>query len=115
MLYVNSKQRQSLGVFRNCLYQYLKDNNLRYSDQRERVLKLLYVQNHPATADRLLRLLNKKKPKSASYPTMIRHINFFNELNWLKVVEKTHREYLLVQSPPQYKENRYEDDEYDPL
>jgi Fe2+ or Zn2+ uptake regulation protein len=115
MHYINSKQRQSLGVFRTCLYQYLKENNLRYSDQRERVLKLLYLQSYPATAEKLLRLLNEEKPKSASYPTMVRHLNFFNKLGWLKVVEKTHQEYLLVQSPPQFKEKHYEDDEYDPL
>lgn len=108
MICIDPAQRSGLKVFRCCLYRYLKENRLRYSDQRERVLKTLYMQRHPATIDRLVRILNEQEMK-ASYPTVARHINFFNKLGWLKVIGKVHREYLLVQSPPNNMEDMDED------
>ncbi|MEA1920244.1 MAG: transcriptional repressor [Campylobacterota bacterium] len=115
MLYINLKERKRLSVFRECLYRYLKDHELRYSDQRERVLKMLYAQKYPLAVDKLLRLLNENQSKAASYPTVVRHINFFNDLGWLKVVDKRHKEYLLIKTPPKYKEEHEKIDEYDPL
>ena len=115
MLYQDTKRRHSLKAFRECLYRYLKAHALRYSDQRERVLKALYAQSYPVTIDRLLRILNEENFKAASYPTVVRHINFFNRLGWLKVVEKPQKEYLLQARPKDCKENPYEDFEYDPL
>ncbi len=117
MLYIDSRRRAPMAQFHHCLYRHLKANELRYSDQRERVLKVLHKQSYPATIDKLLRLLNAEQYKGASYPTVVRHINFFAAMGWLKVVEKVHREYLLVLEPPKCREEaQYEDVEaYDPL
>ncbi len=115
MLYQDVNKRKSLKVFRECLYSYIKANALRYSDQRERVLKVLYKQSYPMTIDKILRILNNDNVKAASYPTVVRHINFFNRLGWLRVVDRPQKEYLLAEIPPQYEEGRYEVSDYGSL
>lgn len=94
MLYINPKERSGLPRFRKVLYHYLKENNKRYSDQRERVLKLLHEQSHPVSIDYLTRQLANHK-KSAGYATVCRHVNFFVEMEWLIVVNKVKKGYLL--------------------
>ncbi|MEA2110796.1 MAG: transcriptional repressor [Campylobacterota bacterium] len=115
MIYISPKQRKSLSVFRESLYKHLKEHDLRYSDQREQVLKILYKQSCPTTIDKLVLILSSEYRKSASYPTVARHVNFFREMGWLQVANKSHKEYILVKVPPNYEENIYEMDDYDPL
>jgi Fe2+ or Zn2+ uptake regulation protein len=95
MPYIDPKEREPLSGFRKVLYGYLKERRLRYSDQRERVLKLLYVQECPLSIDAIARQLNEEQPKAAGYATVSRHIRFFQELGWLDVCEKPRRGYLL--------------------
>jgi Fe2+ or Zn2+ uptake regulation protein len=93
--YIDPKEREPLSGFRKVLYRYLKERQLRYSDQREQVLKLLYAQERPLSIDEIARKLNEAQPKAAGYATVSRHIRFFQELGWLDVCEKTRRGYLL--------------------
>lgn len=92
---IDPKEREPLAGFRKVLYRYLKERRLRYSDQRERVLKLLYMQERPLSIDAIARQLNEAQPKAAGYATVSRHIRFFRELGWLDVCEKPRRGYLL--------------------
>ncbi|MEA3521670.1 MAG: hypothetical protein U9R50_01710 [Campylobacterota bacterium] len=104
MLQIDPKNRDDLKVFREQLYTHLRNNKLRYSDQRERVLKMLYMQSSPLNIEILTRKLNENMPKAASYPTVARHINFFNKLGWLIVINKIHKQYLLKERIPKIEE-----------
>ncbi len=94
MLYINPKERDPLACFRKALYDHLKENRKRYSDQRELVLKLLHEQSHPVSIDYLTRQLSDGK-KSAGYATVCRHVNFFAEMGWLIVIDRVKKGYLL--------------------
>lgn len=97
MLYINSNDRDSIESFRLVVYSHLKENKLRYSDQRERVLKILYAQHYPVSVDYLVKKLNEQT-LGAGYATVSRHIKFFENLNILIVVSKTPKGYLLKKS-----------------
>jgi len=90
------KSRVSIVEFRNKLYAHLKEHNLRYSDQRERILKLLYLQSTALDVDGITRKLNSEKPKSASYATVLRQMKFFADLGFVYV--SSQNRYLLKQS-----------------
>ncbi len=94
MLYINSNERAHINTFRMFIYNYMKENKLRYSDQRERVLKVLYAQNHPVSIDYLVKKLNEQT-LGAGYATVSRQVKFFEKLDMLIVVHKTKRGYLL--------------------
>jgi Fe2+ or Zn2+ uptake regulation protein len=98
MNYIEPKEREPLSGFRKVLYRHLKERRLRYSDLRERVLKLLYAQERPLGIDAIARQLNDAQPKAAGYATVSRHIRFFQELGWLEICEKPRRGYLLKKS-----------------
>lgn len=97
MLYINSKDRASISLFRTRMYNYIKENKLRYSDQRERVLKIMHMQNYPVSVDFLVKKLNKQT-LGASYATVSRHIKLFEKLDMLIVVLKSQKGYLLKKS-----------------
>ncbi len=97
MLYINSKDRDSIESFRMLVYNHLKENKLRYSDQRERVLKILYAQHYPVSVDFLVKSLNEQT-LGAGYATVSRHIKFFEKLDILITVAKTPKGYLLKKS-----------------
>ena len=97
MLYINSNDRASIESFRMLVYSHLKENRLRYSDQRERVLKILYAQHYPVSVDFLVKRLNEQS-LGAGYATVSRHIKFFEKLDMLITVKKTPKGYLLKQS-----------------
>lgn len=97
MLYINAKERAEIELFRSLIYAKLKADKLRYSDQRERVLKVLYRQNYPVSIDFLVNQLSEAGAK-ASYATIMRHIKFFEALELLIVVNKIPRGYLLKKS-----------------
>ena len=94
MLYINSKEREPLSVFRSKIYNYLKQNKLRYSDQREKVLKILHEQSYPVSIEYLVSKLNEDS-KSVGYATVSRHMKFFEKLDMLVVVNKVPKGYLL--------------------
>jgi Fe2+ or Zn2+ uptake regulation protein len=94
MLYINTKERESLSSFRSKIYNYLKQNKLRYSDQREKVLKVLHEQSYPVSIEYLVSRLNEDA-KSVGYATVSRHIKFFEKLDMLIVVNKIPKGYLL--------------------
>jgi len=94
MLYINSKDRASIETFRLVVYDHLKVNKLRYSDQRERVLKILYSQHYPVSIDYLVKKLNEHS-LGAGHATVSRHIKFFDNLDMLITVTKTPKGYLL--------------------
>jgi len=73
MLYINSNDRDSLDTFRLLVYDHIKENKLRYSDQRERVLKILYFQHYPVSINFLVKKLNEQT-LGAGYATVSRHI-----------------------------------------
>ncbi|MDD2905511.1 MAG: transcriptional repressor [Sulfurimonas sp.] len=97
MLYINAKERVGIEVFRLAIYNTLKEKNLRYSDQRERVLKILYTQNYPISIDCLVSKL-KENGVTASYTTTLRHLKFFDTLDLLITVQKIPKGYLLKKS-----------------
>lgn len=94
MLYISAKERASIEVYRTAMYSYIKKNRLKYSDQRERVLKVLYTQNYPISVESLVKKLNEET-LGAGYATVSRHLKFFEKLNMLIVVNKTQKGYLL--------------------
>jgi len=94
MLYINAKDREGLSVFRSKIYNYLKQNKLRYSDQREKVLKILHEQSYPVSIEYLVSKLNEDS-KSVGYATVSRHIKFFEKLDMLLIVNKIPKGYLL--------------------
>ncbi|QFR50002.1 hypothetical protein FJR48_09805 [Sulfurimonas lithotrophica] len=94
MLYINAKNREKLSVFRNVIYNHLKQNKLRYSDQRERVLKILHEQSYPVSVEYLVNKLNENS-SNVGYATVSRHIKFFDELDMLIIVNKIPKGYLL--------------------
>lgn len=94
MLYINLKSRAKLNVFRNVLYSHMKEHRLRYTDQRERVLKVLYEQSYPVDIKSLVAKLNEQT-LGASYATVIRNVKLFEKLGLLIVTNKVHKEYLL--------------------
>ncbi|SFV54266.1 hypothetical protein MNB_SM-4-338 [hydrothermal vent metagenome] len=79
------------------MYNYIKENKLRYSDQRERVLKIMYTQNYPVSVDFLVKKLNEQT-LGAGYATVARHLKFFDKLDMLIVVAKSQKGYLLKKS-----------------
>ncbi|MBN2815182.1 MAG: transcriptional repressor [Campylobacterales bacterium] len=97
MLYINAKERAGIEVFRSLIYTKIKEEGLRYSDQRERVLKILYEQNYPVSIEYLLTKLRESNV-GASYATVSRHIKFFDSLEILITVNKTPKGYLLKKS-----------------
>jgi len=97
MLYINSNERVSISLFRAHMYNHIKENNLRYSDQRERVLKIMHMQNYPVSIDFLVKKLNEKT-LGAGYATVARHVKFFDKLDMLIVVPKSQKGYLLKKS-----------------
>ena len=97
MLYINSNERKSIETFRLVLYNHIKENRLRYSDQRERVLKILYAQHYPVSVDYLVKKLNEHS-SGAGYATVSRHIKFFQKLDMLIIINKTPKGYLLKRS-----------------
>jgi len=94
MLYINTKEREPLSVFRNVIYNHLKQNKLRYSDQRERVLKILHEQSYPVSIEYLVNKLNENS-SGAGYATVSRHMKFFEKLDMLIIVNKVPKGYLL--------------------
>lgn len=97
MLYINANERVGIEVFRRVIYDTLKANGLRYSDQRERVLKILYAQSYPVSIDFLVNRLREMN-LSASSSTVSRHIKFFDSIGMLITVKKTPKGYLLKKS-----------------
>jgi len=94
MLYIARDDRDTIDMFRKYLYTYLKENKLKYSDQRERVLKILYSQSYPISIDFIVKKLNDERD-GASYATVSRHIKFFQKINFLITINKTKNTYLL--------------------
>lgn len=94
MLYISQKKRAKLSKFRTAIYDYIKKNGLRYSDQRERVLKILYTQSYPVSVEFISKKLAEEKI-GAGYATVSRHIKFFEELGLLISVNKIPKGYLL--------------------
>ncbi|MEA2099305.1 MAG: transcriptional repressor, partial [Campylobacterota bacterium] len=94
MIYISSKERMSIDKFRAVIYNYIKENRLKYSDQRERVLKILYSQSYPVSIDFLVKKLNETT-KGIGYATVSRQIKFFQKLDMLEVVNKIPKGYLL--------------------
>ena len=94
MLYINTKEREPLSVFRSKIYSYLKQNKLRYSDQREKVLKVLHELSYPVSIEYLVTKLNEDS-KSIGYATVARHIKFFEKLDMLITINKVPKGYLL--------------------
>ena len=91
MIWINPQNRQPLEEFHRILYAYLKATDRRYSDQRERVLKLLYLQASPLSTGAIYRRLKEEYP-DIGYATVARHLLFFNQIGWLHVFQ---RRYLL--------------------
>ncbi len=79
------------------VYNHIKENRLRYSDQRERVLKILYAQHYPVSVDYLVKSLNEQT-LGAGYATVSRHVKFFEKLDMLITVPKIPKGYLLKKS-----------------
>ncbi|QOP42176.1 MULTISPECIES: transcriptional repressor [Sulfurimonas] len=94
MLYISAKGRASLTKFRTSIYDHIKKNRLRYSDQRERVLKILHAQSYPVSIEFISKKL-KEERVGAGYATVSRHIKFFEELDLLITVNKIPKGYLL--------------------
>jgi Fe2+ or Zn2+ uptake regulation protein len=99
MLRITKTEREALKEFREALYAYLKARDLRYSDQRERVLKQLYLQSYPQSVAHLTERINEEGSQEIGYATVARHVNFFKALGWLRIVNGRTRKYLLVKSP----------------
>jgi len=97
MLYIKQTERISIDSFRTVIYKHIKENRLRYSDQRERVLKILYAQSYPVSTEFLVKRLNEQS-LGAGYATVSRHLKFFENLNMLLVVKKKPKGYLLKKS-----------------
>lgn len=94
MLYICAKKRSPLSKFRTAIYDHIKKHKLRYSDQRERVLKILYAQSYPVSIEFIATKL-KEERVGAGYATVCRHLKFFEELELLIVVNKVPKGYLL--------------------
>lgn len=109
MLYIDPQRRDSIDVFQATLKRCLKIRELRHSVLRERVLSMFHLQDHPISVYMMVSLLNERKEKTANYSSVVRHVKFFNELGWLRVVDKNRREYLLVESPTHHIEGRDEE------
>jgi Fe2+ or Zn2+ uptake regulation protein len=99
MLRITKTERETLQMFREALYTYLKAHDLRYSDQRERVLKQLYLQSYPQSVAYLMSKINGEGSQEIGYATVARHVNFFKTLGWLRIVNGRTRKYLLIKSP----------------
>jgi Fe2+ or Zn2+ uptake regulation protein len=99
MLRITNKERVALKEFREALYVYLKAHELRYSDQRERVLKQLYLQSYPQSVAYLTDKISEEEAQEIGYATVARHVNFFKALGWLRTVNGRTRKYLLVKAP----------------
>ena len=97
MLYIDSKSRDTLEVFEKSLEHYVKKKGMRRSRQRKQLLTLLHHQSYPVGMERIMTLFDENR-YAYSYPTLARHVNFFTEIGWLKVVGQTHRTFLLVRS-----------------
>ncbi len=97
MLYINTQDRDDIEHFRMFIYNYIKEHKLKYSDQRERVLKMLYSQKYPITTDLLVNKLNERSTQ-IGYATVSRHLRFFTKLNMLLVVNRTQKSFLLKKS-----------------
>ncbi len=96
MINIDVTKRSPILLFKKYLYQYMKENNLRYSQQRERVLKTLHELSTPVTSEELMEIINKEGYLAISYATTVRHINFYKEIGWITVVNKVHRQYILI-------------------
>lgn len=105
MLRITKQEREALKIFREALYEYLKANDLRYSDQRERVLKQLHLQSYPQSIAYLMGKINEEGSQEIGYATVARHINFFKARGWLRIVNGRTRKYLLIKSPAEALEN----------
>lgn len=99
MLSMNPEGRDSIYTFYSKLDTRLKIGELRHSGLRERILRMFHAQRHPVSVYTLVGLLKEEDEKRANYSSVVRHVKFFNEIGWLKVVKKSRREYLLVRSP----------------
>ena len=60
MLYVNTQERSPLILYKKYLYKYIKKNDLRFSEQREQVLKTLHGLSNPITIEALTELINRE-------------------------------------------------------
>lgn len=96
MIYIDSSERSPIILFKQYLYQYMKSRGLKYSQQREEVLKMLHRLSKPVTAQGLMELVNQEGYSVVSYTTTVRHINFYREVGWITVVNKVHKQYILV-------------------
>lgn len=94
MLYISPKKRAKLAKFRSAIYDHIKKNKLRYSDQRERVLKILHAQSYPVSVEFIAKKLKEEK-MGAGYATVSRHLKFFEQLDLLITVNKIPKGYLL--------------------
>ena len=103
MLYIDPKSRDTIELFQASLEQHLHKRALRRSLQRKRLLLLMHAQSYPIGMQRIMTLF-KEAQYSYSYPTLIRHVNFFVDLGWLKVVGHTQRTFLLIRSPKELNE-----------
>lgn len=95
MLYINIKSRARIEVFRTLLYDHIKEQKMRYSDQRERILKILYEQSRPVSADFIAKKLSASSHATVGAATVYRNIKLFEELGMLHVVKKVQKGYLL--------------------
>lgn len=93
------KERMDIELYRSIIYARLKEKKQRYSDQRERVLKILYSLNYPVSIEYLTNKLSESNC-SASPSTVSRHLKFFDSLDMLITVQKTPKGYLLKKSIP---------------
>lgn len=108
MLYIDPKRRDGIEMFYTRLHKTLNVRELRHSDLRERVLRKFHTLSHPISVYKMVSLLNEGQGKTVNYSSVVRHVRFFNELGWLKVVNKRRKEYLLVGSPLDIKEDQHE-------
>jgi len=98
MLYVNTQERSPLILYKKYLYKYIKKNDLRFSEQREQVLKTLHGLSNPITIEALTELINREGYPIISYTTTVRHVNFYRDIGWITVVNKVHKQYILVKT-----------------
>lgn len=95
MLYVNAKSRAKIELFRATLYNHLKEKKKRYSDQRERILKVLYEQSRPVSVDFIVKRISASSHAAVGVATVYRNIKLFEELGMLHIVHKVQKGYLL--------------------
>ncbi len=99
MLHIDLQRRESIALFHAHLKRHLRRRELRHSALRERVLSMFHMQSRPISVYKMVSLLNEMQGKTANYSSVVRHVKYFNELGWLEVVDKSRREYLLIESP----------------